>query len=359
MPQIPPARGPVSTWLVDLLGNQPGKPATDGRPPVTAADVLGDDAQIAMTIAHGLAYDGWDGVDDGWEHDPVLVAALNAWEAVFLDRLRAEIGHLGEGDVVAWLVELATPDPRGESTSAWLDAHGTVEHIREEAAHRSLYQRREADPHTFGIPRLRGEPKAALVAIQADEYGEGRLHDMHAELFGQTLKGLGLDDTPSAWIDHLPAETLATVNLVETFARSRRWRGALVGHLALFEMASVPVMSALASTYRRLGFNSWTTLFFNVHVVADAEHQGLAAHGLVAPLVAQDPALEADVRFGARCLAFLEGRLTRRLLSAWAEGQPSLRRALPEVTEPLPGQQDVPVGTDPRGRVLLEVPSPA
>ena len=37
----------------------------------------------------------------------------------------------------------------------------------------------------------------------------------------------------------------------------RRLRGALVGHLACFEMASVPIMSDLATATRRLGFDEW------------------------------------------------------------------------------------------------------
>ena len=46
--------------------------------------------------------------------------------------------------------------------------------------HRSAYHLKEADPFTWAIPRLDGSPKAALVEIQADEYGGGHAARMHA-----------------------------------------------------------------------------------------------------------------------------------------------------------------------------------
>jgi hypothetical protein len=44
--------------------------------------------------------------------------------------------------------------------------------------------------------------------------------------------------------------------------------------------------------------------------------------------VRQDPALSADVIWGARALVELEGRFARRLLDAWADGRSSLRGRL-------------------------------
>ena len=51
--------------------------------------------------------------------------------------------------------------------------------------HRSAYQLKEADPHSWALPRLSGPPKAALVEVQADEYGGGRPERIHAELFAK------------------------------------------------------------------------------------------------------------------------------------------------------------------------------
>ena len=42
----------------------------------------------------------------------------------------------------------------------------------------------------------------------------------------------------------------------------------------------------------------------------------------------QDPALAADVIWGARALVEVEGRFARRLLDAWAQGRSSLLERL-------------------------------
>ena len=83
-------------------------------------------------------------------------------------------------------------------------------------------------PAHLGDPRLVGSPKAALVRIQGDEYGDGTACRMHQQLFAETMRALGLDPTYGAYLDALPGTTLATVNLISLFGLHRRWRGALV-----------------------------------------------------------------------------------------------------------------------------------
>src|SRR5207253_3145280 len=139
------------------------------------------------------------------------------------------------------------------------------------------WQLKEADPHSWAIPRLAGRPKAALVEIQKDEYGEGVERDMHQVLFGLTMHSLGLDPSYGAYLDHLPAVTLATVNLVSLFGLHRKWRGALCGHLATFEMTSVQPMGNYAAAMRRLGMSTDSRHFYEVHVVADAHHSSVGA----------------------------------------------------------------------------------
>src|SRR5205085_722733 len=180
--------------------------------------------------------------------------------------------------------------------------HGTLEQFREFAVHRSAYQLKEADPHTWAIPRLDGEAKAALVEIQADEYGGGRATAMHATLFASTLRRLGLDDRYGAYLDDIPGVTLATVNLISLFGLHRRWRGALVGHLAIFEMASVAPNTRYGNALRRLGLPVEATRFYDEHVAADAVHEITACRPLAGSLAAAEPALAGDVLFGARAI---------------------------------------------------------
>jgi hypothetical protein len=108
------------------------------------------------------------------------------------------------------------------------------------------------------------------------------------------------------------------------FGLHRRWRGAIVGHLALFEMTSSIPNRRYAAGLRRLGFRDDATLFFDEHVEADAVHEHVAAVDLAGGLVHQDPALAGAVLWGARTLSYLTARWASGLLRSWSEGTTSL-----------------------------------
>lgn len=331
-------RGPLSQAVLQTLHAVPGSAVPEVA--VASEDPLVDeDLQLALYACYEVHYRGLPGVDPGWEWDPGLLALRARAERVFESGLRTEVGEpTPTGDITDWLQSQLVGDD-GPSISSWCAERGTYEQVCEEAVHRSPYQRKEADPHSWLLPRLDGPAKAALVEIQADEYGHGVLQDMHNELFGTTMERLGLDRTYNAYVDVVPATALATVNLISMFALHRRLLGAAVGHLALFEMASVPVMSDHDAALRRLGFDEWTRLFYTTHVVADARHQTIAGTQLAGGLAAADPAQETEIMFGASALAALEARTTEHLLGAWSAGRTALRRPLTLPSRP-PGRHE-------------------
>ena len=190
--------------------------------------------------------------------------------------------------------------------------------------HRSIYQRKEADPHTWAIPRVRDRAKSALVQLQADEYGRGQPGRSHAELFATTMAVLELDPSPGAYIDQVPGVTLATDNLISFFGLHRRWRGALVGHLAAFEMTSVVPMSRYASAIRRIAVSEKGAEFYDVHVEADVAHAELAATDLLMGLTESDPDAARDILFGVAALLLVERHFANHLLDSWALGASSL-----------------------------------
>lgn len=339
-------RGPLSAAVLAALGSEPGTAV----PPVDVASsdpLVDEDLQLALYCCYELHYRGTPGVAAGWEWDPGLLTLRARMEQVFESALRDEVGDLTPtGDITTWLQSLLADD--GPSTSRWCAERATYEQVCEEAVHRSLYQRKEADPHSWLFPRLDGPAKAALVEIQADEYGHGVLEDIHHELFGTTMERLGLDRTYNAYVDVVPATGLATVNIISMFGLHRRLLGAAVGHLALFEMSSVPVMANHDAALRRLGFDSWTRLYYATHVVADARHQTVAATGLAGGLVVEDPRQEVEVMFGAVALDALESRTTERLLGAWSEGRTALRRPLDLPDRPPGRHEHRPPADDPR-----------
>jgi hypothetical protein len=322
-PNLPAARGPVSAWLLSQL-QRPPHPVTP--PPRTKEDPLeGDDFQLALYVCYELHYRGFRGVDSCWEWEPSLLHARRRLEDAFLRRVADEVGPpLPCLDVGGSLVSLATSGD-GPSLSCHMLETGTLQQFREFAVHRSAYQLKEADPHTWGIPRLQGALKAAMVAIQADEYGNGVAPRMHASLFGDTMQGLELDPSYGAYLDFIPGTTLATVNLVSLFGLHRRWRGALAGHLALFEMTSVKPMKRYVEALERLGVTLPARRFYEVHVVADVEHEQIALHELAIGLAEIEPEVAGDIVFGARALTHVEAAFSAHLLRCWSAGLSSLR----------------------------------
>ena len=319
MPILPEPRGGASAALLTALRDAPH---TLTLPDPDDAE----DLQLALYCCYELHYRGFDGVDDVWEWEPSLLAARGHLERRFEGELLESVGapeHPGDAlDVV--LRELAAGD-EAPSLSKYVEREATREQVLEFLVHRSAYQLKEADPHSWAIPRLAGAPKAALIEIQADEYGGGRPERMHAELFARAMSALGLDRRYGAYLSTIPAVTLATVNLMSLLGLHRRYRGALVGHLALFEMTSSIPNRRYASGLRRLGFGGDATAFFDVHVTADAVHESIAAVDLAGGLARQQPELAADIVWGARALLALDGRWAEHLLASWSAGRSSLR----------------------------------
>src|SRR3954447_4169172 len=329
MPALPSPRGPVSEALFTALR---GAPAALPDPP--ASDF--EDLQLALYCCYELHYRGFDGVDDAWEWEPGLLAFRAELERRFEADVVALAGEPGEppapDQIDAELRELMHADD-APSVSTFIEREASAEQMLEFMIHRSAYQLKEADPHSWAIPRLHGVPKAALIEIQADEYGGGQADQIHAALFARAMEAVGLDATYGFYLDRIPGVTLATVNLMSYFGLHRRLRGAIAGHLALFEMTSSIPNRRYGSGLRRLGFDSPDAVaFFDVHVVADAIHESIAAVDLGGGLALQDPALGADVLWGARALAAVDGRWAHHMMDAWSAGRAALRRGVPPLT---------------------------
>jgi hypothetical protein len=292
------------------------------------ADPLGDeDLQLALYLCYELHYRGLPGVDDRWEWEPSLLALRRELEVRFEVALRKAVPST-QRDVPASEIDLALREIAERDSpplSNYIRSSADLQQIREFLVHRSAYQLKEADPHSWAIPRLWGVPKAALIEIQSDEYGGGRPDWVHAELFARAMAAAGLDRTYGAYLDQIPAVTLATVNLMSLFGLHRRLRGAIVGHLALFEMTSSIPNRRYADGLRRLGLGGDATLFFDEHVEADAVHENVAAVDLAGGLVRQDPSLCESVLWGAEALAELDSRWAAHVLECWREGRTSLR----------------------------------
>jgi hypothetical protein len=332
-----PVSGPISELVGELLYGS-AKPGDNAGPVEELSSLLGaiedpvsdDDLQLALYLCFELHYRGFDGVDPAWEWEPRLLAIRAALERAFLGSLEASLAPaepVEPSRLAEELFRLEAVD-EGVSLSRYLETQAGLEEFREFVVHRSLYQLKESDPHSWAIPRLTGPAKTALLEVQADEYGGGRPERMHSLLFAKTMRALDLDDQENAYLDRVPGETLATVNLMSALGLRRERRGAIVGHLAMFEMTSSLPNRRYGNALRRLGFGEEATDFYDEHVEADAVHENIAAHDLAGGLVRQEPELTEDILFGARALLYLENRLGQAILASWQAGRSSLRRPL-------------------------------
>ena len=327
-PPLPQPRGPLSEHLLGALRQPPHD--LPAAPPLPAGDALADeDLQFTLYCLYELHYRGFDGVDERWEWQPSLLAFRAILEGAFEQALHDAVPRpdrvpADQMDIALRAIIDADDAP---PVSRIVERRATVEQLHEFLVHRSAYLLKEADPQTFAIPRLTGGPKAAMVEIQADEYGGGRPERVHQQLFADEMAGVGLDPAYGAYLDHIPAVMLATVNVMSYFALHRRWRAAIAGHLASAEITSSIPNRRYANGLRRLGFEEHTG-YHDEHVVADAIHESIGAVDLAGGLAHQDPELGVDALWGAACMIETEGRFARHVAAAWEAGESSLRAPL-------------------------------
>jgi hypothetical protein len=320
----------LSATVLEVLGERPPRRhLTRINAPVIDSDPWGLDLHLALYVLYELHYRGFRGVDPAWEWNPGLLHMRAQLEIAFLDAVTDEVGSLDDvSSVFAVMDDISTEPADGEGPSYFIRDKATLVQVQEYFVHRSLYHLKEADPHAFAIPRLRGQAKASFVAVEFDEYGGGRGENLHQQLFADLMAAAGLDPSYLGYINHVPAEALSAVNLMSMFGLHRAFRGAAVGHFASTEITSPPGSARLVQGLERLGAPEECVRFYREHVEADAVHEQVVRTDVVGELIRMEPQLERDVVFGIRAHAVVEDRLADLLMQRWAENQTTLRRPL-------------------------------
>ncbi len=318
---LPAPRGAVSEEIIAALAHDaPGRVAF--IEPLLHADPLCEDIQLGLHICYELHYRGFAGVDSNWEWDPELIRRRTEMERGFEAVLRD--ATTGGDDADSAMDALSIEPVDGSGLSHYLRDSATWSQMREFFAHRSIYHLKEADPHAWVIPRLEGKVKAALVAVEFDEYGGGRAERMHSALFANLLRAAEMDSHYLAYLDRVPSEALATVNLMSMCGLRRSLRGALVGVLAASEITTAPSARRTVQALERLEAPSDCVHFYNEHIEADAVHEQIMRHDVVGVLLETEPELARDVVFGIEAIELLDRRLATEMLARWQRGESSL-----------------------------------
>jgi hypothetical protein len=329
-PPLPVARGPLSMAVLQTLRERaPRRRLNHIEASPAESDPYGLDLQLALYVCYELHYRGFAGVDPRWEWNPGLLHLRGLLEDDFLSAVRRDVGEIEpEATAAAEMDALSVEPLDGEGPSYYLRDEGSWEQMREYFVHRSIYHLKEGDPHAWAIPRLTGQAKAAFVAVEFDEYGGGRVDRVHQQLFADLMDAAGLDPTYLEYLDEVPAESLAVVNLMSLFGLHRELRGAAIGHFASTEITSSPGSRRLAEALERMRAPEQCVGFYREHVEADAVHEQVVRFDVVGDLVSREPNLYLDVVFGIRARDVVEHRLAAHMMTCWASGQTSLRRPL-------------------------------
>ena len=153
---LPDPRGAVTDLLLHAL---PGAVAPLPEPEPTSDE----DLHLALYLCYELHYRGLDGVAEEWEWEPSLLAFRARLEARFeaglIEALGAPEGGVPpeEMDIALRAIEAEDDAP---SLSKHLEREGTRAQLLEFVVHRSAYQLKEADPHSWALPRLSGGRRA-------------------------------------------------------------------------------------------------------------------------------------------------------------------------------------------------------
>jgi Iron-containing redox enzyme len=323
-PRLPAAAGPSSAALTSQLSGRV-QDLTRVRP--GTADPVGLDVQLSLYICYELFYQGFDGVDAGWEWDADLIGLRGRLEKVFLDHLRRGVGEVNGVPAADELRRLTVEvDVDAGGLGRFLRGYGTWQQLREYFVHRSIHRLKDADPQAWVIPRLTGQAKASLVAAEFDDYGAGHASKMSQRLFAELLAAAQLDDGYLAYLDAVPAQSLAVVNLMSMFGLHRELRAAAVGHFAAAEITSRSITQRLADALAEIGAPESCMRFYRNRV--ELAKQDGAAAAVVEELLRDDPELNDDVVFGIRAHRIMENRLADHMMKCWRSEESSLLRPL-------------------------------
>jgi len=329
-PTLPTARGPLSMAVINLLTERAPRTRFDRiEAPVADCDPYGIDVQVALYVCYELHYRGFAGVDPGWEWNPGLLHLRARLEDAFRTAIRRDTaGANAPGAGAAGELDRLTAEPAADADpSGYLVSRGTWQQLREYFVHRSLHHLTGGDPHTWALPGLTRQSGTSFAAVESGGLGAGRRAEGRQQLFAGLMVAADLDPGYLSYIDVVPAEALAVVNLMSLFGLHRRHRGATVGHSAAMAVTAPRAANRISAALARVNAPEPCQEFYRGHTATDPVREE-SARSEVGDLIGRDPALENDVIFGIRAFGVVEDRLAAHLMRCWHNGETSLRRPL-------------------------------
>ena len=305
---LPSPRGPLSESVLEYAAGRSARLwAQRGDAPLDDPD-----GQLALWLLNcfDVAVD-WGVIPDRLRSIPLRLLHLHLTRS-FEEELQRLVPAADEEVELASHLDglLRAPAVDLAATAAEVGAHAVSDAFVAKAPYLGF----EADPHTFALARVEAPLQAIVAGIQAGEYGAG--HDQtHAQIYRRCLTALGL--TYADAVDTVPTASLAFANLAWLFGRETRWRGAAIGQLCLLELDSVEPCRRQIEAWDRHRLPADARRWYDVHVVADREHEKVVRDELVPALQTRTPWLVADAAFGADATWRLQQHVAAELTARW------------------------------------------
>ena len=326
----PLLRGPLSRLLVRrLTGGELHLPAALECATVAAPDgpLDDEDLQLALAICYELHYRGFDGVSEGGSGTRRCSGCAPGWSTGTWPPC-ATAGRPARADRRAGRPAAGRAHRRRRRPVAvrrsW-PSRARVEQWREFLTQRSVYHLKEADPHTWAIPRLAGRPRRRWWRSRPTSTAAARPSGCTASCSPDRCATSAWTTRYGALVDRVPGgrrspsvNTDVAVRAAPPLARRRRRpprrvRDDLLG-------AQPPLRRGL----RRLGLRRARPRGSSTSTSRPTPSTSRSpVTTCPAAWPPTEPELAADVLFGAAAVIALEAAFARRLIDAWDAGRSS------------------------------------
>lgn len=129
------------------------------------------------------------------------------------------------------------------------------------------------------------EVQSMLTRIFLEEYGGGRLSRKHSTFFTAMLETLNLDARPEAYLDVVPWEVLANINLSFTLCENKSNFLRYVGGLLYFETSAPAAFENIKQAGERLGLDYDAFGYWDLHIKEDERHGRWMLEDVALPLI--------------------------------------------------------------------------
>jgi hypothetical protein len=198
---------------------------------------------------------------------------------------------------VAWFEQLEQAGPgQHDPLFNWLEHQASVQEmtwfLRQEVAGEAGFD----DLVALSQVKLPTRAKLELARNYWDEMGQGQEAGMHGPMLARLAQELGIESRAG---DEPVWESLALANVMMAMAVNRRYAYHALGALGVIELTAPGRARAVNAGLKRLGVVGEARRYFALHATLDVKHSQAWNREVLAPLVAEQPALAPLIAEGA------------------------------------------------------------